>query len=152
MWKIIGHTEKNSGSVNQHLMPSPWLYFIRWYKEFRLLACKHQLYIWCWKQAALHRPGLGQSLNPVVPHTEVTLTFIFMNSLMAHGLDSQLSSGISKLMSEGSQCQPMRKKLLLCKTQCEFQVWVSPEGDAGIGSTERRLLLLVLHWGQNGFP
>ena len=77
-------------------------------------------------------------------HAEVILTFIFMNSLMASALDSQLSGGHSKLMREGSQCQPIRKKLLLSKRQCEFQVLVTPGADAGTGSTERRLLLLVL--------
>lgn len=83
----------------------------------------------------------------MIQHAEVILTFIFMNSLMASAPDSELSGGHSKLMREGSQCQAIRKKLLLSKRWCEFRVLVSPGGDAGIGSTERRLLLLVLLWG-----
>lgn len=79
-------------------------------------------------------------------HAEVILTFIFMNSLMASALDFQLSGGSSKLMCEGSRCQPIRKKLLRSERRCEFQVLVTG-GDAGIGSTERRLLLRVLLWG-----
>ncbi len=38
----------------------------------------------------------------------------------------------------------IRKRLLLSKSRCEFRVLVTPVGDAGKGSTERRLLLLVL--------
>lgn len=68
---------------------------------------------------------------------EVILTFIFTNSLMASALDSQLSSGPSKLMCEASQ------KLLPSERRCEFQVLVTPGGDAGIGSTERGFFLLV---------
>lgn len=95
-----------------------------------------RLYIWCKNQADSSRPGLGQSLKPVILHAEVILTFIFMCSLMASALDSQLSGGCSKLMREGSQCQPIRKKLLLSKRQCEFQVLVTPSEDAGVESTE----------------
>lgn len=83
----------------------------------------------------------------MILHAEVILTFIFLNSLMASALDSQLSGGCSKLMREGSRCQPIRKKLLQSKRRCEFRVLVTPGGDAGIGSTERRLLMLVLLWG-----
>lgn len=83
----------------------------------------------------------------MILHAEVILTFIFMNSLMAPALDSQLSGGRGKLVREVSQCQRIRKKLLLSKRQCEFQVLVTPVGDAGIRSTERWLLLVVLLWG-----
>lgn len=75
-------------------------------------------------------------------HAEVILTFIFMNSLMAPAPDFQLSGGCSKLMCEGSQYQHIRKKLLPSKRRCEFRVLVTG-GNAGIGSTQRRLLL----WG-----
>lgn len=92
--------------------------------------------------------GLGQSLNTKMPHAEVILTFIFMNSLMASALDFQLSGGCSKLIFEGSQYQPIRKKLLLSKRRCEFRVLVTG-GDAGIGRTERRLLLRGLLSGHN---
>lgn len=64
----------------------------------------------------------------MILHAEVILTFIFMNSLMASAPDSELSGGHSKLMREGSQCQAIRKKLLLSKRWCEFRVLVSPGG------------------------
>lgn len=47
----------------------------------------------------------------------------------------------------GLTVSAIREKLLLSKRRCEFRVLVTPGGDAGIGSTERRLLRLVLLWG-----
>lgn len=76
-------------------------------------------------QAPIYQPDLGQTLNLVILHAEVILTFIFMNSRMAPALDSQLSGGRSKLMREGSHCQHIRKKPFLSKRRCEFQVLVT---------------------------
>lgn len=58
-----GRTEKPS--VNKHSMPSPWPHFIKIVQRVQATGMQTQrVYIRCWKQAAIHRPGLGQSLNP----------------------------------------------------------------------------------------